>query len=140
MKTKIALFFTLIVCASASAENFEKPGIVPQAITVGRHAKLKIYATIPGVKPESVEVLQLGGHPSTVVGTLQDDGKEPDLVAEDGTYSGSIMVKPDKVGKLGVRTRIKINGKSLYSPPGYIEVFPPVIPTEISPHLKSERV
>jgi thermitase len=117
------------------------PVATPSIIAGGVPTQLKISALISdpahNVVPNSVTVLQLDqtGRTIATLGILNDSGNGADLTANDGIFSGTVMVSVT----VGVDLRIRISAafqgvlQRAFSEIATVEVVPPGTPTQNAP-------
>jgi hypothetical protein len=93
-------------------------------INVSTTITVTSHITAANVISGSVNVQKINyiGQAQSVLGTLHNDGVDPDLLAGDGTYSGTFMLNEPQAGSIGVRVSVGTKGSLLRSVSSIVSV------------------
>jgi hypothetical protein len=134
----IALAF---VTSASSQTAVVPPSVRPPGITSGVPTVVTVSSLVvssgPQVLPNSVNLLQVdeNGNNARVIGTLNDDGINGDLIAGDGIFGGSVTMSPEYPGEVYIQVSAAFRGllRRELSPVVPVLVTPPGMPNTPRP-------
>jgi hypothetical protein len=117
------------------------PSIRPAAIVAGASISITVGSLItssgPRVISSGVNLLQVdeNGNNPTILGALNDNGLDGDLIAGDGIYGGTFLVSSSQPGRIYLRVSAPFEGRlqRMLSPVASVVVVAQGVPT--SPRL-----